>query len=527
MTTLEEPKPLPGKLIAVEGIDGSGKSTQIYLLRRWLELEGYKVIFTEWNSSSLVKKATQRGKKKRLLTPTTFSLIHCTDFADRYERQILPLLRAGYLVLADRYIYTAFVRDAVRGCDREWVRSLYSFARHPDVTFFFDVPLDTALERILEGRPELKYHEAGMDMGLSTDPYESFRRFQGMLIDEYRNIAPQYNFVIIDAKRRPDDQQQSVREFIQRRIDLTKHKARGPTPMPQRGLAMRVPERALKQALRDTPGDKPLLAVGKPNDELTLRHAGDVSFPFDNNGSPKRFFGRGIPQANLAQLKGKLLVVEGADGSGRSTQIDLLHTHLEVLGYPVIDVGLKRSRLISEELQEALEGNTLSPITMSLFYATDFADQLENNIIPALRAGFIVLADRYIYTLMARDLARGMRQEWVRDVYSIALVPDAVFYLKVSPQALAERNLMKRGMLDFWESGMDIKRSGDMYQCFINYQRLMQGEFNKMEHEFNFETLNGNRYPLSIHRELRAKVEKLLAASRTSANASDQEPVTN
>src|SRR5271157_3411801 len=139
---------IKGKLIAVEGLDGSGKSTQIYLVKRWLELQGSRVYFTEWNSSLLVKKATSKGKKRQLLTPTTFSLIHATDFADRYERQILPLLRAGFIVLADRYVYTAFVRDAVRGCDREWVRHLYSFARHPDVTFFFDVPLETALSRI-------------------------------------------------------------------------------------------------------------------------------------------------------------------------------------------------------------------------------------------------------------------------------------------------------------------------------------------------------------------------------------------
>src|SRR6266508_3737011 len=141
-----------GKLVAVEGLDGSGKSTQIHLLKRWLELEGYKVFFTEWNSSAIVRKATRKGKKRQLLTATTFSLIHCTDFADRYERQILPLLNAGYIVLADRYIFTAFARDAVRGCDREWIRKLYSYALKPDVTFFFDVPLKTALARILDGR---------------------------------------------------------------------------------------------------------------------------------------------------------------------------------------------------------------------------------------------------------------------------------------------------------------------------------------------------------------------------------------
>jgi len=522
-----ERKALPGKLIAVEGIDGSGKSTQIYLLRRWLELEGYKVIFTEWNSSALVKKATRRGKKKRLLTPTTFSLIHCTDFADRYERQILPLLRAGYLVLADRYFYTAFVRDVVRGCDREWVRNLYSFAQHPDVTFFFDVPLETALARILEGRPQLKYHEAGMDLDLSPDPYESFRRFQGMLNDEYHNISSQYNFIVIDARRPPDDQQQSVRHFVSQRIDLSNHKARGPLRVPQGVLAARFPERRFKSALGEAPEVKPLQALASPKDELTLAHAGDTPFPFQNNGSEKHFFGRGLPKVSLAQLKGKLLVVEGSDGSGRSTQIDLLHKHLEVLGYPTIDVGLKRSRLVSAELQEALLGNTLSPVTMTLFYATDFADQLENNIIPALRAGFVVLADRYIYTLMAREVVRGMSREWMQNVYSIALVPDAVFYLSVNPRVLAERNLMKSGILDFWESGMDIRRSGDQYQCFIDYQRKLRAEFQRMALDYKFETINGNRSPLAIHKELRSKVENVLLKLPGIESPHDQEPVPN
>ncbi|MDO9068678.1 MAG: dTMP kinase, partial [Deltaproteobacteria bacterium] len=162
-----EGQELPGKLIAVEGLDGSGKSTQIHLVKRWLELEGYKVFFTEWNSSPLLRQSVKNGKREQLLTPTTFALIHCTDFADRYERQILPLLHAGYIVLADRYIFTAFARDAVRGCDRDWVKSLYSYAVHPHVTFFFDVPLEMALSRIMSGRAKLKHYEAGMDMGYS------------------------------------------------------------------------------------------------------------------------------------------------------------------------------------------------------------------------------------------------------------------------------------------------------------------------------------------------------------------------
>jgi dTMP kinase len=221
-----------GKLIAVEGLDGSGKSTQIYLLKRWLELDGYKIFFTEWNSSAIVKRATRKGKKRQLLTPTTFSMIHCTDFADRYERQILPLLHAGYLVLADRYIYTAFARDRVRGCDREWIRRLYSYARKPDITFFFNVPLKVAQHRILDGRAQLKYHEAGMDMGYSTDVNESFRIFQGKIYQEYRQMADEYNFVRIDATQPPDVQQMKVRQIVESTIDLPRYRWRE-TPYPQ------------------------------------------------------------------------------------------------------------------------------------------------------------------------------------------------------------------------------------------------------------------------------------------------------
>jgi dTMP kinase len=223
---------VPGKLIAVEGLDGSGKSTQIYLLKRWLELEGYKIFFTEWNSSAIVKRATSKGKKRQLLTPTTFSLIHCTDFADRYERQILPLLHAGYIVLADRYIYTAFARDGVRGCDHDWVRKLYSYARKPDITFFLNVPLKVAQARILDGRTRLKYHEAGMDMGYSTDPNESFRIFQGKIYQEYRRLADEYNFVRVDATDAPDVQQVKVREIVETIIDLPRYRWRE-TPYPQ------------------------------------------------------------------------------------------------------------------------------------------------------------------------------------------------------------------------------------------------------------------------------------------------------
>lgn len=216
----------PGRLIAVEGLDGSGKSTQIYLLKRWLEMKGLKVFFTEWNSSLLVKKATSKGKKRQLLTPITFSVIHCTDFADRYEQQILPLLKAGYIVLCDRYIYTAFARDTVRGCSSPWLHKLYSFACHPDITLFFNTPLPVALNRILSGRPQLKYHEAGLDLGLSLDPYESFRIFQGKILDEYLAMKERFKFIEIDGSAPIEEQQKLVRDIISAAIDLPRFRSR-------------------------------------------------------------------------------------------------------------------------------------------------------------------------------------------------------------------------------------------------------------------------------------------------------------
>ena len=217
----------PGRLIAVEGLDGSGKSTQIHLLKRWLELQDLKVYFSEWNSSELVKSATTRGKTHELLTPTTFSLIHATDFADRYERHLVPLLRAGYIVLCDRYIFTAFARDVVRGCPPGWVRGLYNFAALPDLTFFFKAELEVSLNRILDGRPQLKFFEAGMDLRLSQDPYESFRIFQGRLLEQYLAMAGEFKFAVIDANQPVEAQQTAVRERVAAGIDFTAFAAAG------------------------------------------------------------------------------------------------------------------------------------------------------------------------------------------------------------------------------------------------------------------------------------------------------------
>src|SRR3989441_4468859 len=213
MKTFAE-KNFAGRLIAVEGLDGSGKSTQIYLLKRWLELQGVKVFFSEWNSSAVVKSATSKGKKRELLTPTTFSLIHATDFADRYERQLVPLLRAGYVVLCDRYFFTAFARDTVRGCPPKWVRGIYNFAALPDLTFFFRADLEVSLRRILDGRPKLKFFEAGMDLRLSGDPYESFRIFQGSIPEQYLARSSEFRFLIIDPNQSIEAPQNAVRSVV-------------------------------------------------------------------------------------------------------------------------------------------------------------------------------------------------------------------------------------------------------------------------------------------------------------------------
>jgi dTMP kinase len=210
----------PGALIVVEGIDGSGKSTQLYLLKRWLEIRGYRIHFTEWNSSPLVKSATRRGKQRRLLTPTTFSLLHAADFADRCERQIMPLLHGGYLVLADRYIYTAFARDAARGCSPHWLRNLYSFAPIPDITFYFRAPLDVAVDRIVAGRPKLKYYEAGMDLGISLDRAESFRIFQERILNNYDQMVSTDRFVLMDGTYRVNKLQKLMREILEERVEL-------------------------------------------------------------------------------------------------------------------------------------------------------------------------------------------------------------------------------------------------------------------------------------------------------------------
>lgn len=235
--------------------------------------------------------------------------------------------------------------------------------------------------------------------------------------------------------------------------------------------------------------------------------------------SRHRWLGHGIPGVDIEKFTGKLIVVEGADGSGRSTQIEKLVDWLEGSGHATVRVGLKRSTLVSEELEQAQEGNILSHTTLSLFYATDFADQMENVILPALKAGFMVLADRYIYTLMARDLVRGLDAAWLRNVYGIALVPDVVFYLNVSPEELVQRSLAKYAALDYWESGMDLGLSKDMFDSFLKYQALMAKEFRRLQATYGFDMVDGHSSVEEINAELRRKTDAVLAGQKLNSSS--------
>ena len=219
LNTLSSPHAYPGRLFVVEGIDGSGKTTQLGLLAKWLAASGHRVFVTDWNSSPLVKAATKSGKKKNALTPMTFSLLHATDFADRLLYKIIPPLKAGMIVLADRYAYTAFARDVARGVDRQWVRDLYGFAVRPDLAVYFRVPIAVSLDRLLARRVKLKFYEAGMDMGWSTNPTESFRIFQSKVLDEYDALVPEFGLSLIDASKSITDQQRVLRALVSKNLE--------------------------------------------------------------------------------------------------------------------------------------------------------------------------------------------------------------------------------------------------------------------------------------------------------------------
>lgn len=222
-----------------------------------------------------------------------------------------------------------------------------------------------------------------------------------------------------------------------------------------------------------------------------------------------RFYGAGFPYLNIGELPGKLIVLEGNDGVGRSTQMELLRQWLEVEGYGVSDTGLARSPLTQPGLDAAKAGHTLGRLTMNLFYATDFADRLENSILPALNAGFCVLSDRYFYSIIARNVVRGADPEWARKVYGFAVKPDIVFYLKADLENLVRRVLRGRGY-DYWESGMDVRFADNLHDSFIKYQTQLTNQFDQMADEFGFVTINANRSAQEIFDDLKSHTQNLL-----------------
>lgn len=222
-------------------------------------------------------------------------------------------------------------------------------------------------------------------------------------------------------------------------------------------------------------------------------------------------YGKLLPGMRVADLAGKLIVIEGTDGAGRTTQINLLRPWLEEQGHAVLDTGMTRSVLAGEGIRRAKEGNSLGRVTQSLFYATDFVDRLENEITPALRAGFIVLTDRYVYSLMARAIVRGMDPQWIRSIYSLALKPDAVFYLRLGIDQLIPRVVFSRGF-DYWESGMDLFPGHDMYESFRNYQAALLREFDCLGEEYAFETIDASRDAECVFSQLKLGISGVLEA---------------
>ncbi len=222
-----------------------------------------------------------------------------------------------------------------------------------------------------------------------------------------------------------------------------------------------------------------------------------------------RTYGTKLPGLPENDLPGKLIVVEGADGSGRTTEVALLKEWLEIEGHAVVDTGLRRSTLVAEEIDHAKQGHTLGATTMALLYAVDFADQLENKIVPALAAGSTVLADRYVYTLMARAVVRGASRDWARRLYGFALVPDLVVFLDARPEILLHRAISKYGSLDYWESGMDLSLSRDLFESFFLYQDKLSKEFEWVGTEYGFHRVDANRNPEQVHADVRALVGPL------------------
>jgi len=238
---------------------------------------------------------------------------------------------------------------------------------------------------------------------------------------------------------------------------------------------------------------------------------------------PLTFYRTPLPGVDVSELQGKLIVIEGPDAVGRSTQVQRLRPWLEELGHAVLDTGMARSALAGKGIRQAKEGNTLGPLTMTLYYLTDFADRLENEIIPALRAGFVVLMDRYIFSIMARAIARGEPRPWIENVTGIALVPHLVLYLRADVKDLISRVVLGRGAFDYWESGLDMSLSRDMYESFVRYQTRLIRVFDRLAGPYAFNTIDAGRPPDEVFETLRDEISRVfepsLAPARNAASA--------
>ena len=443
-------QPYPGTLIAVDGVDGSGRATQLELLALWLQVQGYGVVSTAWNSSKLVARTIREARQQNSLTPLTYSILHATDVAARHEAEIIPALRAGYVVLVDRSIFTAFARDSARGVARDWLYILYAFGLRPDLSFYLRIDAARSIGRVAGIGGEASIDEAieSASAGLVLD---SFARFQERVISEYEHLVEPFDMLPIDAT---------------------------------------LPIKSQQDHLRDVVSATLVARNGKHTSVLTPQ---SLSPPLD---ADVELPAHGLP--------GTLIVVEGGDRSGRSTQVRLLVEWLEKRGQAVVQTDWNTSPHISKAIHKAKADGALRPITYSLFYAADFADRVASVIMPALARGEVVVADRYVYTAFARDSARGADRRWLRALYAFAPRPDVVFYLRVPPGVTAQRApSVAVKARDAYELGLDLGLSLDPEQSFQLYQQQVFDELESLQASQQFVTLDGQQAVDEIQRVVR------------------------
>lgn len=455
-----EPHPYPGKLIVVDGVDGSGRATQLDLLALWLQVQGHGVIQTAWNSSKLVARTIREARRLNTLTPLTYSILHATDVAARQEAEIIPALKAGFLVLADRYVFTAFARDMARGVSRDWLYNLYAFSVRPDLAIYLRIDVERSLERIMGIGGEASAAEA-VESAAVRGALQSFRQFQEQVISEYERLALAFGVLTIDASRPIKQQQDQLRAAVAA-LEAEPAGPAGPTSDGRAGLALGEHADPLLR-----PGDWP--AHGYP---------------------------------------GTLIVVEGVDRAGRSTQVDLLIEWLTKRGRTVVKTDWNTSPHISKAIHKAKADGALRPLTYALFYAADFADRVANVIEPALRRGEVVVADRYIFTAFARDAARGADRHWLRTLFNFGPRPDYVFYLRVPPEVTAQRTPSAPiKALDAYELGLDLGLSSDPRQSFQLYQQRVFDEFERLAQEYDLTVLDGSTEVMTIQRAMRDRLK--------------------